>query len=172
MKNFEFNPFGTKSIIIRFNCDKCSQLVESEEIELPSPNYQADTHSDSQREEYQYTACPNCGKEFNITIFVGYGGGDGDVSELPDSHDDVDVEEIPEPYYDDEYEAIISNSQYFETFNQNLYNILQLLEVELSGPSLEKVFYRQLYVSVIGTMETYLSDAFINTVILALIKSE
>jgi len=164
MKNFEFNPFGTKSIIIRFDCDKCSQQVESEEIELPSPSYLADTHSDSQSETHDYTVCPHCGKEFNITIFVGYCGGDGDVGELPNFYDDIYVEEIPEPYYEDEYEAIITNSEYLETFNQNLNDILQLLEVKLADPSLVKVFYRQLYVSVIGTMETYLSDAFINTV--------
>ena len=50
------------------------------------------------------------------------------------------------------------------TFNQDLDNIISLLKIKPSDKNLKKLFHRQLYSSVIGIMETYLSDAFINTV--------
>lgn len=163
MAYFDFNPFGTQAIIVRFECDKCSHDVESEEISVPSPDYSADTAGDSQTDNEGYAVCENCGKEFQIDIYVTYAGGDGNIDDLPNDYS-VDVEEIDEPYYEEQYEAISSNTEFFQTFNEDLDNILKLLEIEPTDETLKKLFHRQLYSSVIGIMETYLSDAFINTV--------
>lgn len=163
MVYFDFNPFGTQAIIVRFECDKCSHEVESEEISVPSPDYSADTAGDSQTNNEGYAVCKNCGKEFKIDIYVTYAGGDGNIDDLPDDYS-VDVEEIDEPYYEEQYEAISSNTEFFKTFNQNLDNILELLVIVPNDETLKNLFHRQLYSSVIGIMETYLSDAFINTV--------
>jgi hypothetical protein len=163
MLYFDFNPFGTQEIIARFNCDDCSNPVESEEILVPSPNYSADTASESQNDNEGSAVCSNCGKEFTIDIYVSYAGGDGNIDELPDDHY-VEIEEIDEPYYEDQYDAISSNTEFFETFNDGLNSIQELLKIEPIENNLKILFDNQLYSSVIGTMETYLSDAFINTV--------
>lgn len=163
MANFEFNPFGTDSLIVRFKCDNCSHPVESDEISVPAPDYTAESAGDSQSENDGYAICDNCQKEFEINIYVTYAGGDGDIDELPDDYS-IEVEEIGEEYDEEYYEAISSNTEFFQTFNQNLDNILYLLAIEPNNEELKKLFHRQLYSSVIGIMETYLSDAFINTV--------
>ena len=164
MKYFDFNPFGTKSIIVKFNCDNCSHSVESEEIYVPSPNYMADTARDSQTDNEGYAICENCEKQFDIDIYVTYAGGDGHIKDLPDNHQ-VTVDEIDEPYYEDQYEAISDNTAFLDTFNIELDNLISLLAIEPEDGHLKRIFHRQLFVSVIGTMETYLSDAFINTVL-------
>jgi hypothetical protein len=163
MLYFDFNPFGTQAIIARFNCDNCSNPVESEEISVPSPNYSADTASESQTDNEGSAICSKCGKEFTIDIYVSYAGGDGNIEELPDDHD-IEIEEIDELYYDDQFDAISSNTEFFETFNAGLNSIQELLKIEPTEHNLKLLFDNQLYSSVIGTMETYLSDAFINTV--------
>lgn len=164
MAYFDFNPFGTQAIIVRFECDKCSHEVESEEISVPSPDYLADTARDSQTDNEGYAVCENCGKEFQIDIYVTYADGGGNIYELPDDYN-VDVEEIDEPYYEEFYELIASNTEFFKTFNDDLDNILKLLAIQPNKKDLKNLFNRQLYSSVISIMETYLSDAFINTVL-------
>ena len=162
MKYFSFNPFGNQSLIISFDCDKCSHSVESEEIGIPYPNYAADTSSDSQTEEEGYAICGNCEKQFDISVYVTYSGGDGNIDGLPDSHP-IDIEEIPEPYYEEQYEAISSNTHFFTTFKSEIENLTDLNNISIDNPSTDKTLRRQIFTGVIASMETYLSDAFINT---------
>lgn len=164
MKDFSFNPFGLDAIIVKFLCDKCSNSVESDQISIPAPNYMADTSSDSQVENEGYACCSKCNKEFEIEIMVSYGGGDGNIENLSESTD-IEIEEIEEEYYQDEFDAILNNTAFFETFTREINNIGKLLTLEPADSNLRGIFYRQLYSSVIGTMEVYLSDAFINTVL-------
>lgn len=164
MKYFSFNPFGTQSITVNFECDQCGTHVESEEIDIPSPNYMADTASDSQTDNEGYAICENCEKQFDIDIYVTYAGGDGHVNDLPEASD-VTVVENEEPYYEDQYDAISSNTAFLETFNSELNDLNSLLTIVPEDENLKKIFLRQIFSSVIGTMETYFSDAFINTVL-------
>lgn len=60
--------------------------------------------------------------------------------------------------------AIKSNTQYYETFIANMDNIKNMLSTNAFEDSIKQVFYRLLYSNIITSMETYLSDAFINTV--------
>jgi hypothetical protein len=120
MKYFSFNNWGTKSIELEFECDECGQKVKSGEIFVPYPDLSADNHSDSQVESEGYAIC-DCGKEFSISVFVGLYGGDGIVDDLPDGTDII-VTENPEDYDEDLYEAIINNTAFFETFDNELNN--------------------------------------------------
>jgi len=163
MKEFTFNYFGTEAIIVRFPCDKCSSIVESERIGVPEPNYMADNSSDSQVENEGYASCPTCKKDYEIEIMVAFGGGDGWVANLI-TDEDVEVEEIDAEYLQEQYEAIADNTAFFDTYTTEIADIKRLLEVSLPDPRLQEILYRQLYAGVIGTMEVYLSDAFINTV--------
>ena len=163
MVYFAFNPFWTKSVIVRFECDKCSHQVKSEGISVPFLNFEADPARDNQIIKGRHAVCGKCKKKFTIDVHITPAGHDGYVNELPDDYA-VYVEEINEPYYAEHYAAISSNTEFLMTFNQDLDNIISLLKIKPSDKNLKKLFHRQLYSSVIGIMETYLSDAFINTV--------
>lgn len=64
--------------------------------------------------------------------------------------------------YDFEFEAIIENNNYSKSFYQEIENIESLLTLEVTSPNIKETLYRQIYISVISTLETYLSSAFIN----------
>lgn len=162
MKYFSFNPFGNESLTIYFNCDLCGHQVSSEDIGIPYPDYSADTAHDSQTDEEGNAVCEGCGKEFNISIYSTYAGGDGTIDELPDNHH-IDITENPEPYYEDQYEAIASNTLFFETFKSEIDNLKELNKITIANASTDKTLRRQIFIGVIASMETYLSDAFINT---------
>jgi hypothetical protein len=69
-----------------------------------------------------------------------------------------------ENYYDYEqqYEAIIANKHYYDGFQKEILNIRRLNILELEDLELNLILKRQLYISAIGTLETFLSETFIN----------
>ncbi len=63
--------------------------------------------------------------------------------------------------YDEQFNAIITNVNHRKKFNNEIENLKQVNEITLDDPKLEKILKRQIFISVIGTMETFLSDTFI-----------
>ncbi len=159
MKTIEFNPFGTSAVMLSFECDECGSLIESEFIFVPTPDYSADTASDSYVANYDSTSCNNCGKEFNITVSSSYVDGMIEIDNLKEDVA-VGVGELPAG----ELDAIISNTGFFDTFQNGISNLRELNKLAIKT-ALEDVLSRQIYVGAITCMETYLSDAFINTVL-------
>lgn len=70
------------------------------------------------------------------------------------------VDDLDEYFFD----SIYSNSRFYDTFVQNINNIKELLEVKIN-PDLQQNYLRLLYINTITALETYLSDAFINTIL-------
>ena len=67
--------------------------------------------------------------------------------------------------YDDYYYDVISaNTEFHDTLTQNLNNVHKLLNADLTG-DLNNLLNMMLFVNVITALETFLSDAFIGTVI-------
>lgn len=64
--------------------------------------------------------------------------------------------------YEEQYDAITENKEYLQKFRDELSNLKSLNALAVPDKSLKDILTRQLYISVIGTMETFLSDAFIN----------
>lgn len=85
------------------------------------------------------------------------------ASELGDRCPEWAPTEKPGDY--DEYIAdeIAQITEYYHNFSGAILDIEKMLEAKIDG-SVENCFYRLLYVNVITAMETYLSDAFMNTV--------
>lgn len=67
-----------------------------------------------------------------------------------------------EDYYEEQYEAIIANKQTLLQFQEEVENLRLLNELELENKSLEVILKRQIFIGVIGTLETFLSDTFFN----------
>lgn len=63
--------------------------------------------------------------------------------------------------YTEEFEAITENSEYLSNFNLNINNLESLLTIPTTF-FLKEILNRQIYISVISTLETFLSSSFIN----------
>ena len=64
--------------------------------------------------------------------------------------------------YDEQYEAITENKDYLQKFKDEIANLEALNSLKIPDEVLKAILHRQLFISVIGTMETFLADAFIN----------
>ncbi len=168
MAQVEFNPFGTEAVFIKFKCDECKHEVTSEEIDVPTPDYSADTARDSSNDCDGYAVCPNCSKEFDVTVWVSYVGGYIDVPDLEDE-DVIDVIEVQEvkmdEYYEEQIQTYLFNSNSLDIFNREILNIEKLNEMNVNDKKLEVTLKRQLYSGVVTCMEVYLSDKLINSVL-------
>jgi hypothetical protein len=170
MKTIEFNMFGIDAVELRFECDVCGASVISDELSVPIPDFQAEKARDSQVVKDEYARCTECDKGFEISFGVGYAGGNITIHDLAEDIR-VEVVEIPETFddyddYDDFYfAAIISNSEFHETFLNEIEKLKNLNQLEIKDPSLRRTLQGHVYVGVITCLETYLSDAFVNTVL-------
>jgi len=64
--------------------------------------------------------------------------------------------------YDEQFNAVTANTDYREHFFSEIENLKSLLSIELDSKALATILRRQVFIGVIGSMETFLSDAFIN----------
>ncbi len=64
--------------------------------------------------------------------------------------------------YDEQFEAITDNKDFLQKFKDELSNLESLSSIATPDPKLRDILNRQIFISVIGTMETFLSDAFVN----------
>jgi hypothetical protein len=62
----------------------------------------------------------------------------------------------------DQLEAILSNTNFHETFLNEINSLKSLNRLNIVDQNAHKILKRQIYVSVVTCLETYLSDAFIN----------
>lgn len=76
------------------------------------------------------------------------------------------ADETEEEYTEKEQlEAILYNTDFHGTFLDEIASLRLLNKLRVSDPKAKKTLSRNLYVGVIACLETYLSDAFINTVL-------
>lgn len=169
--SFEYDPCNYQELKIKFDCNNCGGVVISREIPIPYPNINAEKDSDSQRDLFDTIYCKNCNKEYVISLHSSFGSGIGYIENLDEKDEVIVVEVETNPFiwddsefYDSQYEAIFENTEFYSNFLKELDDIESLSRVQIAE-NLQNIHYRHLYSSIIGNMETYLSDAFINTVL-------
>jgi hypothetical protein len=64
--------------------------------------------------------------------------------------------------YEEQFEAITDNQDFLQKFKDELENLKSLSSLTTPDSKTKDILNRQIFISVIGTMETFLSDAFIN----------
>lgn len=165
MTDIHFNPFGTDRVIVDFPCDECKNNIESESIFVPEPNFLSDTARESYTENEGYAVCPSCAKQFTIRVNSGYAGGYIEIIDYYENEKNISVKEISKKYLNEEFEAILSNTKFYSTYQNSIQNLRDLNDIQTGDDELDGVLYKQIWVSVITVMETYLSDALINTVL-------
>ncbi|MES9947187.1 MAG: hypothetical protein ABW080_19725 [Candidatus Thiodiazotropha sp.] len=75
-----------------------------------------------------------------------------------------EIDPEPEPENEYEFRAITEDNDYLSNFSYEMEDLKKLLNLGGCDRNLERILNRQIFISVIGAMETYLSDAFINEV--------
>lgn len=156
MTTFKFNPIS-RYVTLRFTCPICGAANETEDLSVPTPNLEAETHSDSIEYDTYEHIC-DCGETFEITLYNGFYDGSGEINT---NVDDLKVEEE----YDD------MDSQIDEYMNGVLYNshvsetMTALDAIETIDPNVKNTLYRVLYANLISCMESFLSDTLIHKVL-------
>ena len=64
--------------------------------------------------------------------------------------------------YDEEFDAITEDKDYVRKYKDDISKLEALCHITISDDALSEILNRQIYISIIGTMETFLSDAFVN----------
>lgn len=71
-----------------------------------------------------------------------------------------------EDYVDeDQLDAILSNTEFYHTFSNEISSLRKLNSLSIADFNAQRTLKRQIFISVVTCLETYLSDAFINTVL-------
>ena len=71
--------------------------------------------------------------------------------------------ELDEEYdYDEQFDAITENKEFVQKYKNEIANLEVLTHLKMPDEVLKDVLNRQMFIGVIGTMETFLADVFIN----------
>jgi len=71
----------------------------------------------------------------------------------------------PDEPDDNQLDAILSNTEFYQTFSEEIKSLRVLNNIVITDDKTLKSLKRQIYIGTITCLETYLSDAFINTVL-------
>lgn len=66
-------------------------------------------------------------------------------------------------WYEYQYDPVQEGDEYLQIFNNELSNLQKLNHIKLDSNQLSVILKRQIYIGIISSMETYLSDTFIAT---------
>lgn len=75
----------------------------------------------------------------------------------------LDPWELDEEYdYDEQFDAITQNKEFVQKYKDEIANLQVLAHLKMPDEVLKAVLNRQMFIGIIGTMETFLADVFIN----------
>lgn len=146
MVSLDYNLW-TKSISFKFRCPKCGEILESDTMTVPSPNYQGDTQSDSEEREEFVCECEHCGRIINGELVSGIYYG---TVVLPELDEDEIVDYNCEDY--DDYDAKEADYGFYTEAHVAL-DAIEVLPEETKG-----TLYRLLYANAFAYIEAYLRD--------------
>lgn len=166
MFNRDFNTFTARGITLRFRCSECEEMIEETIESIPSPNLLSDhdTYTGTLETDCTDIECPTCHKNYNIQLTSSIYGGELYSDDL-DEDTEMEVEDIDDNYFENYSEIVESNSLFFDTFCTQMEANKRLFENFVLAPDLEISLNKLLFVNIITCLETYLSDALINSVL-------
>lgn len=166
MFSCEFDAFSTRSITLRFYCSECGEEIEEIIESLPSPNLMSerDTYSGTLETDCTDIECPNCHNNYNIQLASSMYGGELYSDDL-DEDTEMEVENIENDYFEDYSEIVESNTSFFDTFCIQMEANKRLFEISVLASDMKTTLNKLLFANIITCLETYLSDALINTVL-------
>jgi transcription elongation factor Elf1 len=95
LENF---PLTANSIVLKFNCPKCGEVIVSHKLEVPYPNMYGKNHAESEKVLDDVVVCPKCNKEIPVDVFNAIDGGSVAVKDLKETDKlDVDYHDSEDP---------------------------------------------------------------------------
>lgn len=149
MAGRDFCPIAD-TISIHYICPQCGHINETGDLEVPIPNFEAESHSGSIESEIYEDNCEHCGHLVNFIVSAGIGGGDVYSDDL----DEDQLLKIDESITYEDDQAF--DRELFELTHDDVSKLLEEIE-PLPNETKEKL-YKLLYAKVITNMETYLGD--------------
>lgn len=153
LATFDFNPLA-ESVAVTYKCPHCGQ-ENIETFLVPSPNYAAETHHDSENQEFFDTQCRNYESEFNVIITNGYYGGSGEVEDVDEI---IDVEESILGEDDEYYDKLLFKETHSDTEKA-------LEAIEGLPQDINDNLYRLLYANNVSKLEAFLCDTIVSYVL-------
>lgn len=153
MATFDFNPLA-ESVTVTYKCPQCGEK-NTETFPVPSPDYAAETHHDSENQEFFDALCGNCDTEFNVIITNGYYGGSCDMEDVDEI---IDVEENIPREDDEYYDKLLFKETHSDTEKT-------LEAIEGLPQEIKDNLYRLLYANIISKLEAFLCDTIVSYVL-------
>ena len=137
MAQFEFSPLAD-SVTVTYKCPHCGE-ENTESFSVPSPDFSAETHHDSETQEFYDAQCGNCDEMYNVIITNGFYGGFGEIEDVEEiSKVDEEIPGEDDEYFDrllfkethsDTEKALDAIEPLPQEIKDNLYRILSKLTV-------------------------------------------
>ena len=151
-------------------CSKCGNPQETIFTYIPRPDFE--TGNDPYIDAYinDKHVCPCCHKEYIMTYRLSAEGGKGEIEGLCDDvpvkvQEDCGEEEYYFNLFEDIKGSIREERKDIDLFHKRMVSIVDLIVTfKLSEPE-KKILYPMLYVNMIASMEAYLADTFIKSVL-------
>lgn len=158
MATFGYNPISDY-LVIEVKCPECGEIM-GYSIDVPSPDFSADTHRESCNYNEEEFVCENCGFEFSVDLCNGIFGGDGEIHGIEDEY----LVGVHEHYPEDDDLDIPDDflSEFIDPHVNEINETLSKLDV-LDEPT-RSLLYRNLFANVISCLEAYLSDTAISRI--------
>lgn len=153
MATFDFNPLAD-SVTVTYTCPYCGQ-ENIESFLVPTPDFAAETHHESENQEFYDAQCKNCEKEFNVIITNGYYGGSGDIEDVEEI---INVEESIPGEDDEYYDKLLFKETHSDTEKA-------LEAIEPLPQEIKENLYRLLYANIISKLEAFLCDTIVSYVL-------
>lgn len=160
----KFDPNKFNFLHINFTCPECAVGPIFHPILIPNPPQLNDAISENRGESKLQCFNEECNASFDAVVIV---SSEGARIEIPDLYADSEISVYGVSDDTDEYElgARLSNTEYYSNFLGAIEDIRHLSQLKISESEvLNGFYYRMLYANLVTTLETYLSDAFLNTV--------
>lgn len=158
MAYFSYNPLDDY-LVLDIECPECGHS-QCHELSVPSPDFSADTHSESCNCDDEELVCESCGNILNVTVCTGIYGGDGEIYGLDFEYlkgvmehcPEDDIIDIPDDFYEEYIDPHVKEIK--ETASK----------IDTLDPAAQALIYRNLYANVISCLEAYLSDTAISKI--------
>lgn len=164
---------GDRYINILFTCSSCNEEIEESIFELPEYDYGTDVHSDGRGVEDCYINCPNCEKDYTVTVSNMFEQFEAEIDNDPDIIVDIEVpsnfhDQDHSSYDDYDYEEYLKSYVPDEPLQRYKHSLQLLDEMVAASRSLKSypMFYRMLLLQHVAMMEAYLCDRLITLVVL------
>jgi hypothetical protein len=158
-----FNHAGNESVIIKFPCTFCDNpRIISPEIPILYPDILSGNKSNSFKINEEELECDHCNHIYLIKLHASWDKAFIEVEEV--EGEDISIEEIPDHlglnYFDQQVEGT-NKHKIYQNFVATIINLEKLNNIDIDK-ELKSILNAQVYIAAVTTLETFLSDMFIN----------